>query len=286
MSKPLHAKHPPTWLVTGASGGIGQAIAEAVCAQGERVIAVGRRANALNALQTKYPQQVTLCVADIASASGRAAVITAAEGAEHLAGVVHAAGVNQFVRLAEQSDADIAALIEVNVIATLQLVRGLLPALQKPAHSQLLLIGSTFGSLGYAGYASYSASKFALRGFAQALRREMAGCGVNVQYLAPRATRTAMNPPAVNALNQALKATMDSPERVAQAALKQLRSGQARQQLGWPEKLFVLLNAVVPGLIDRALRSQLSTIESFASGLASTAQSSTSQPTTSQPNHS
>lgn len=281
LNKPL-----PTWLVTGASGGIGQAIAEALCAQGDQVIAVGRRATVLRLLQAKYPQQVALCVADIASAPGRARVIAAAEGTAHLAGVVHAAGINQFVRFAEQNDADIAALLEVNVIATLQLVRGLLPALQKPAHSQLLLIGSTFGSLGYAGYASYSASKFALRGFAQALRREMAGCGVNVQYLAPRATRTAMNPPAVNALNQALKATMDSPERVAQAALKQLRSGQARQQLGWPEKLFVLLNAVVPGLIDLALRSQLSTIESFASGLASTAQSSTSQPTTSQPNHS
>jgi short-subunit dehydrogenase len=56
-------------------------------------------------------------------------------------------------------------------------------------------VGSTYGSIGYPGYASYCATKFALRGFSEALRRELADTRVGVLYVAPRATRTSMNSP-------------------------------------------------------------------------------------------
>ena len=260
-----------TWLVTGATSGIGQAITQALCARGDRVIAVGRRGQALQTLKARYEAQLCVCQADVNQPEGRAKIIAAAAAEPQLAGVVHAAGVNQFGAFSEQSDTQIAELIHTNVIATLQLVRGLLPVLARQPHAQLLLVGSTFGALGYAGYASYCASKFALRGFAQALRRELADTAINVQYLAPRATRTAMNPAPVNAMNAALGVHMDTPEQVAQAAIKQLLNGQARLQLGWPEGFFVLLNAVLPGLVDRALRKQLPTIQGFARGAANVA---------------
>ena len=73
---------------------------------------------------------------------------------------------------------------------TPQLTRALLPTLRSQPASAILNIGSVFGSLGYPGFTAYSATKFALRGFTEALRREMADSKIGVHYFAPRATKT------------------------------------------------------------------------------------------------
>jgi hypothetical protein len=100
-----------------------------------------------------------------------------------------------------------------------------------------------FGAIGFPGYVAYSTTKFALRGFTEALRRELAGSSVTVQYLAPRATRTPINSSAVERMNAELGVAMDPPERVARELAELLRTGRRSAVVGWPEKLFVRINA-------------------------------------------
>lgn len=121
-----------------------------------------------------------------------------------------------------------------------------------------------FGTIGFPGFSAYSASKFGLRGFAEALRRELADSGIRVLHLAPRATRTAINSDAVVAMNAALGAAMDAPQQVAAQIVQALRDEAPERALGWPEKFFARLNRLLPGLVDRALRKQLPTVKRFA----------------------
>jgi hypothetical protein len=88
---------------------------------------------------------------------------------------------------------------------------------------------------------------------------------VQVAHLAPRATRTAINSPAVCAMNQALGNAMDPPDLVAQQVERMLLARRMRNRaIGWPERLFLRINAVLPTLVDGALRKQLPEIKHFA----------------------
>lgn len=125
-------------------------------------------------------------------------------------------------------------------------------------------IGSSLGAIGYPGYSVYCASKFALRGFSEALHRELTGSGLKVLYLAPRATRTALNSEAVYALNSELGVQMDSPHWVAEQITTALIRETRWRWLGWPEALFTRLNALLPALVDKALAKQLPVIARHA----------------------
>jgi short-subunit dehydrogenase len=255
-------------VLTGASGGIGAAIAARLAAQGARLILVARDAGALASLAASLPapaQPHVVLPADIASAEGRIAIggAVSAIGAP-LFGIVHAAGINRFALLGDTPPEAIEAQMAVNAVAPMLITRQLLPRLD-PAGARIVMIGSGFGGLGYPGFSAYCASKFALRGFAEALRRELADSAVQVAYLAPRATRTAINNAAVCAMNAALGNAMDAPDRVAQHVQQLFFVARMRNRaIGWPERLFLRINAVFPALIDRALRRQLPAIKRFA----------------------
>ncbi|MGY4532079.1 short-subunit dehydrogenase [Pseudomonas sp. TE3786] len=250
-------------VLTGATGGIGLALVEHLCAAGAQVLAVTRQPAALATLVARYPLQLHQVTADLRTSAGRHAVV---EAARHLGGVnllLNGAGVNRFALIEQLDDHDIADMLTVNVIATLQLTRAMLPILRSQPHALVVNVGSTYGSIGYPGYAVYCASKFALRGFSEALRRELADTEVNVLYVAPRATRTSMNSAAAMALNKALGASVDEPQRVAREVMGAIQKDLIELYLGWPEKLFVRLNGLLPGVVDRALRKQLPVIRSF-----------------------
>ncbi|WP_226685433.1 SDR family oxidoreductase [Stutzerimonas stutzeri] len=251
-------------LLTGASGGIGQVLVEQLCAGGAWLLLVGRDSLALEALARRYPGQVSLVCADLTQRGGRQTVLDAARRFGDLNGVINAAGLNQFNLLEQQDEDAIARLIGVNVTATLQLTHLLLPLLRQQPQALLVNLGSTFGSIGYPGFTVYCASKFALRGFSEALRRELADSQVKVLYIAPRATRTAMNSTDVVAMNDALKVEMDDPQEVARHIVRAIVAEREELYLGWPEKLFVRLNSLLPRLVDQALRKQLPVIKRFA----------------------
>lgn len=251
-------------LITGASGGIGQALVERLVAEGARLLLVGRQLEPLQALAQRFPGKIEVLQADIAERSGREAVVAAAQRFGGLNTLINGAGINRFSLLEQHDEQAIAELIGLNVTATLQLTHRLLPLLRQQGRALVINLGSTFGSIGYPGFAAYCASKFALRGFSEALRRELADTQVKVLYFAPRATRTAMNAANVVAMNDELNVAMDDPQSVAEQLLAAIRREQEESYLGWPEKLFVRLNSLLPRMVDQALRKQLPVIQRFA----------------------
>jgi short-subunit dehydrogenase len=158
--------------------------------------------------------------------------------------------------------------IELNLLSPILLTRALLPALKKTGNARVLNIGSTFGSIGYPGYTAYCASKFGLRGFTEALRRELADTGLCIMYLAPRATATTLNTANVVEMNKALGNGVDSADLVAEKAVAMLIDGKpATRFIGNPEGFFARLNQIIPALVDGSLRKQLSDIRHYATSV-------------------
>lgn len=246
-------------LLTGATGGIGKAVLQQLLICGADVVITGRDSQSLALLSAAAPGRVHMYAGDLNDASNREQLLLLCQQLGGIDILINNAGISQFGAQAEQ---DVSALINTNLITPMLLSQLFLPML-KQRQGSLLNVGSTFGSIGYAGFTGYCASKFGLRGYTEALQRELADTGVKVLYLAPRATRTAINSAQVDALNQALGQGVDSPQYVAKAMIEQLISGKKRRYLGAPENLFVRLNALCPALVDQALGNKLKQIKQF-----------------------
>jgi short-subunit dehydrogenase len=254
-----------TCVLTGAAGGIGSALAKALADAGARLVLSGRRGDTLDALAAELAPGAVLasCAGDLTDVSVQDALCHAAQRSEATI-LINLCGCNAFGLLQEQSPEDVHRLIATNLTAPIQLTQRLLPQLLRQPEAMIVNVGSTFGALGYPGYTVYSASKFGLRGFSEALARELADGPVDVVYVSPRATRTSMNPAAVSALNAELGNTEDEPEKVADAIVDAMRRRARRTGIGWPEKFFSRLNQIVPVVVDKALSRQLPVIKRFA----------------------
>jgi short-subunit dehydrogenase len=252
-------------VLTGAAGGIGSATAAWLASAGARLLPTDLEQEPLDRLAADLGRDAVLATvaADIASEPGRAALLAAAR--EHEVNVlVNAAGVNPFGMFAEQTTADIGKAFAINTVAPILLCHALLPALLERPAAHIVNIGSTFGSIGFPGFTAYSASKFAVRGFSEALRRELADTRVRVHYVAPRATNTALATDRVRALNTELGVGMDAPGTVAAAIVDALRDERRELLLGGRERAFAKLNALFPALVDRSLRRQLAAVRRHA----------------------
>lgn len=256
-------------LITGATGGIGKAIVTELARHGACLHVVGRNRSLLRELNTQYGIDANggaaIC-ADIATPEGRDAVLTACESLSRpLDMLINCAGVSDFGLFSGQDETRIEHMISVNVTGPILLTRKLLACLLRSERARIINIGSTFGSIGYPGFVAYSATKFALRGFSEALRRELADTAIRVDYIAPRATQTPLNNSRVCEMNKALGISMDKPEKVAAAVLRVIRKDRAGTRfIGWPERLFVKINSIAPGLVDASLLKRLATITYYA----------------------
>ena len=247
-------------LLTGASGGIGGALARALASDGHALLLQGRDTGRLAAVKATIPTaDCDVIRADLTDAGDRQ-LVCAAASAFGVDTLCNNAGINQFGAFTESAAARI---IDTNVTATLQLTQALLPVLLRHPSPRIVVIGSALGAIGFPGYVAYCASKFALRGFTEALAREYADTPLTVHYVSPRATATPMNGDNVDALNDALGTETDTPEAVAAQGLKAIRKDQRRSQIGRAEALQSTLNAVAPSLVDGALRRQLPRIKQF-----------------------
>jgi short-subunit dehydrogenase len=255
-------------ILTGASGGIGHALLHELLARNANVLAVTRSPEKLDGFFRKpgaASKRLQIVRADLALPEGRRAVVNATswlESAPNL--LIHGAASSSFGLFAETAADEVGRLLALNVTSPLQLTHNLLPLLKESPTAQVVAIGSTFGSIGYPGFAGYCASKFALRGAFEALAREHCDDSIEFLYVSPRATRTDFNSPEVDALTQPLGNRVDSAEYVARKILKAIDRGQRRLQIGWPEKLLVRLNCLLPGLLDRGIASQLPEIQTHA----------------------
>lgn len=253
-------------LLTGAAGGIGSATARELGRAGARLLLTDIHAPALHelaiALRADGIEAETIA-ANVASPEDREAIVARAAKAGVNA-LVNVAGVNPFGWLANQSPSEIELAFRINTVAPVLLCRAMLPVLSANAPAHIVNVGSAFGAIGFPGFAAYSASKFAIRGFSEALRRELADTRVRVHYVAPRATRTALVTDRVRAMNEELGIAMDPPGTVARAIAKALATDRRELAVGIPERLFAKINALVPALVDRALAKQLPTIRRHA----------------------
>jgi len=251
-------------VLTGATGGIGAATARALDKAGARLLLSARNAAELENLRSRLSNEEHMHVAaDIGTAEGRAQLLAAAErfGANVL---VNNAGVSKLALLEQSSDADIAGIANINLIAPILLCRDFMPLLRRHNAAAIVNVGSILGSIGYPGSTAYCASKFGLRGFTEALRRELADSAIQVIYFAPRATATALNSTAMRALNSALGNAVDDPDAVAAKLVAALGRPGRDHLLGWPEAFFTRVNALFPSIVGNALRRQLQTVRHYA----------------------
>lgn len=176
----------PNALVTGATSGIGRAIAAALSAT-HHVHLVGRDARELQRMVQVFPA-ASAHVADLRDAE---AVASIAAGIEQLAVLVHSAGVLHMGTTEEMTAEQWRESMELNVLAPVELTRVLLPALRR-APGDVFLINSGLGKRTMPGAGAYSASKYALRAFADTLRQEELGNGVRVISVHPGRVATPM----------------------------------------------------------------------------------------------
>lgn len=254
-------------ILTGAAGGIGRPLALLLATKGARLALVGRNEHKLNEVCAEIAQHgghAVPIVADLGADDAATCVVDASIQA--LGGIdmlLNNAGVMDFIRFEQQDAERISQIIHTNVTAPLLLARAVLPHLLKQNSGRIVNIGSTFGAIGFAHYATYCASKFAIRGFSESLRRELIDTQVGVTYIAPRATRTDLNNEATTQMMAATGTNIDSPELVARLIVQAIEQGRKEYAIGQPESFFARLNGIFPRLVDLGLRKQTRVASSF-----------------------
>ena len=192
-----------TALVTGASGGIGAAIARALHDQGAVVALSGTRRDALDMLAAELGDRVHVCPADLRDVSEPDALI---ETAEQAAGPLHIlvnnAGMTRDMLALRMSDQDWQSVLDVDLSAPFRLIRAALRGMLRRRAGRIINISSIVGATGNPGQANYAAAKAGLIGMTKALAQEVASRGVTVNAVAPGFVVTAMT----DALSEAQKA--------------------------------------------------------------------------------
>jgi len=258
-------KKLPKCILTGATGGIGQAIAKQLSEKGYSLILVGRNIEKLVMLGSQIPGEHEIVIGDITNEADRSALLDNSLNDDEASVLINNAGVSNFSTFNKVSDRDISDLLTTNLISTIQLTHEFLKK-RGNKKSTVINIGSALGSIGFPGYSLYCASKFGLKGFSEALSREMANTDVRVCYLAPRATDTSLNTSNVIEMNKALGSKVDPPEMVANELITLLEGNKSRRFIGWPEKFFARLNGAFPELVDLSMKKTLPTILKFTEG--------------------
>lgn len=225
-------------LVTGASGGIGSAVAKALASRGATVVLTGRRQEALDAVAAEIGSSAHVVVADLGTAEGADALM--AQAAEAVGGsidiLVNNAGLTRDGLSMRMKDEDIDAVLEVNTKAAFRLMRAAMRAMTKSRWGRIVNITSVVGLVGNPGQANYAASKGALTAMSKSVASELATRGVTVNCVAPGFVATAMT----DVLSDKQKEIVDSsvpmgrmgtPEEIA-AAVTFLASPEASYLTG------------------------------------------------------
>src|SRR3984893_8353298 len=245
-------------LITGAGSGIGRALSVEAAQRGTTVALCGRRETALRVTRTLLDQdsQHLIIPADITNPQDRRRIVeTIGAQWKALDVLINNAGVVEGGALERFDDDAITRTFLTNVIAPMALTRDLMPLLVAAKPSRVVNIGSVFGDIAYPQFSGYSASKFALRGFSNALRREWKKAGIGVTYAAPRATRTDAAA-AFDELIATAKMNVDAPATVARQIWRSVAKGEDSTHAPAPERIYILIQRIFPQIIDWALSRQ------------------------------
>jgi short-subunit dehydrogenase len=232
-------------VLIGGSGGLGQRVAAELLREGAAITVMSRT-------WTGDANSVRHAVVDLAAAPGiaEACEIVAREQPDIL---VNMAGVQYFGPAERQSFDDLHQSYMVNLVAPAALCKACLPAMKRRNSGQIANIGSIFGSVPLAHFAAYSSAKAGLRALSEALRRELADTNIDVTYIAPRAVRTGMLTPDMEKYAELSGMNIDSPDIIAARIVKAIKQRRKDVYIGFPEQIFVRVNALLPRLVDAAV---------------------------------
>jgi NADP-dependent 3-hydroxy acid dehydrogenase YdfG len=237
-------------IVTGASSGIGAATASELAARGASVVLAARRADRL-AEQTRAIQRAGgTALAVTADLADPADIALLAERAADAFGkvdvLVNNAGAFWETALAKSPPADIAALVQVNLVGAMLATRAVLPGMLARRHGAIICVGSLSGRV--AMEPVYSATKYGLRGFSLALRRQLAGTGVSASLVSPGRIGTEMT--------SHLPGPMPGPELVATTIASLITKPRREAIVPAEHHAIAWLEQALPTLADLAYRQR------------------------------
>jgi short-subunit dehydrogenase len=246
-------------LITGASSGIGRALAEQAAAAGARVLLAARHADKLEELadSLRYKGADALAApTDLTDADQRRRLLAVAD--ERLGGLdvlLNNAGVASWGHFAGGTEAILRQIMEVNFFAPAELIRAAVPMLAQGRHPAVVNIASMCGRRAMPAWSEYSASKYALVGLTEALRGELVRHGIDVLLIVPGLTRSDMSR---NLLRNEGRAQIAydkgmPPEKVARAILRSLVKRRRETVLGWEARWILFVNRLLPRLVDYLL---------------------------------
>lgn len=260
----------PVAIVTGASGGIGEATARALHAAGYRVFGTSRRASA-----TRAPGIESLTCDVTSDASTAAAVAEVLQQAGRLDLLVNNAGVGLLGAAEESSVEQAKTLFEVNLFGVLRMTKAVLPIMRRQGSGRIVNISSVLGLIPAPFMALYAATKHALEGYSESLDHEVRGAGIRVVLVEPGYTRTSFEgnvyqadqpmehydsgrTTAAGVVRDAMRVA-DTPELVAREVVKAATATtpQGRYAAGRVARQISLLRRFVPAAaFDKSLRKQ------------------------------
>jgi short-subunit dehydrogenase len=243
-------------LITGASQGIGKALAEAAAARGAKVIVCARKIELLEEVAQQIRAKggtIVVVQADITVPADRQKLVEAAQQAfGGLDILVNNAGIGATGHFADCGPERLRQIMEVNFFGLTETTRAFLPMLKQGNQPAIVNISSIAGKRGIPARSEYSASKFAVQGFSEAIRAELAKDGVDVLVVCPGLTQTNFS---ANMIEQKALVALDhmrgmSAEDVAAHTLKAIEKGRNETCLTFKGKMMVLVSRFLPWVAD------------------------------------
>jgi NAD(P)-dependent dehydrogenase (short-subunit alcohol dehydrogenase family) len=203
----MASNQPRVWVITGASSGFGRAIAEAALAVGDIVVAAARRTDALEDLVASAPERVTALALDVTDTDRiRKAVAEVLDRHGRVDVLVNNAGRGAIGAAEETSDSELRHLMDLHFFGPAALTRAVLPGMRERGTGAIVQMSSMGGRFTFPGVGAYSATKFALEGWSEALAKEVGRFGIRVLIVEPGAFRTSFNGPGALLLSQRIPA--------------------------------------------------------------------------------
>jgi len=180
-----------TWLITGSSRGLGRALSEAVLSAGDNLVARARNIGSRGNLSDQYGEQIILRSLDVTDfAAAGAAVAAAVERFGGLDVVANVAGYGNLGSIEDTSIEDFRTQIDTNLLGPINLSKAAIPTMRAQGSGHILNFSSVGGRIGSTGRAPYSAAKFGVEGFSEAMVTELAPLGIKVTIFEPGGFRT------------------------------------------------------------------------------------------------
>ena len=245
-------------VVTGASSGIGRSLCGLLAARKATVVAVARRAERIEELISENPDQVVGVVGDVTDPAVRQQIADRASqaGDGRVDLLVNNAGIGAIGPFAEASEERLRKVMEVNFFAPVELSRLLLPALRRGRQSVICNIGSVLGHRAVPNKSEYCASKFAIHGFSDSLRAELAPDGIQVTLISPSTTSSEFFDSLVDTEPDATSSSIGSwtPERVARTTLAAIEARRSEVICSAGGKALVYADRFAPAIMNHVLR--------------------------------